>query len=150
MATSSRTCRQLSGAAERGWPRHVAAAAWLIAGAPGALRLRLLLPTGPAPRTLPLSHLFPGTWAQPSDPQRTVEKNFHVNETTSVKVPMMFQSSSVKHLLDPELPCQVVQLDHTGNRTIFFVLPDPGQMDTVTAAMSRDMMERWSASLVRR
>ncbi|XP_015350628.1 corticosteroid-binding globulin [Marmota marmota marmota] len=116
---------------------------------PGKTADEFLDPDSPAIPAL-VSYIFSkGTWTQPSNPERTVEKNFYVNETTTVKVPMMFQSSSVKHLLDPELPCQVVQLDHLGNQTIFFVLPDLGQMDTVTAALSRDMMERWSMSLAR-
>ncbi|KAG3260441.1 corticosteroid-binding globulin [Ictidomys tridecemlineatus] len=116
---------------------------------PGKTADAFLDPDRPAIPAL-VSYIFAkGTWTQPSNPERTVEKNFYVNETTTVKVPMIFQSSSIKHLLDPELPCQVVQLDHSGNQTIFFVLPNLGQMDTVIAALSRDMMKRWSMSLAR-
>ncbi|XP_004376838.1 corticosteroid-binding globulin [Trichechus manatus latirostris] len=88
-----------------------------------------------------------GTWAQPFDLESTSEEDFHVSKTTTVKVPMMFQSSFIKYLNDSVLPCQLVQLDYTGNGTVFFILPDKGEMDTVIAALSRDTIQRWSESL---
>ncbi|XP_014930456.3 corticosteroid-binding globulin [Acinonyx jubatus] len=90
---------------------------------------------------------FKGTWAQPFDPESTREENFYVNESTVVTVPTMFQSSPIKYLKDRVLPCQLVQLDYTGNETVFFILPDEGTMDTVIAALSRDTIQRWSESL---
>ncbi|XP_069345367.1 corticosteroid-binding globulin-like [Eulemur rufifrons] len=90
---------------------------------------------------------FKGTWAQPFDQESTREENFYVNETTVVKVPMMFQSSAINYLRDSELPCQLVQLDYVGNGTVFFILPEEGKMDTVIAALSRDTIQRWSTSL---
>lgn len=113
-----------------------------------ATRPRALLPpalTGLSP-ALPLPPL-PGTWAQPFDPESTREENFYVNESTVVTVPTMFQSSPIKYLKDRVLPCQLVQLDYTGNGTVFFILPDEGEMDTVIAALSRDTIQRWSESL---
>ncbi|KAM9202039.1 corticosteroid-binding globulin [Dugong dugon] len=88
-----------------------------------------------------------GMWAQPFDLESTSEEDFHVSKTTTVKVPMMFQSSFIKYLNDSVLPCQLVQLDYTGNGTVFFILPDKGEMDTVIAALSRDTIQRWSESL---
>lgn len=70
-----------------------------------------------------------------------------MNETTLVKVPMMFQSNNIDYLNDPVLPCQLVQLDYMGNGTVFFILPDKGQIDTVIEALSRDTIQRWSDSL---
>uniref|UniRef100_A0A8C0WNX1 Corticosteroid-binding globulin n=1 Tax=Castor canadensis TaxID=51338 RepID=A0A8C0WNX1_CASCN len=93
---------------------------------------------------------FKGTWAHFFDPKRTREMNFYVNETMTVKVPMMFQSSSIQYLHDSVLPCQLVQLYYVGNGTVFFVLPDQGKMDTVINALSRDTIQRWSSSLTRR
>lgn len=84
---------------------------------------------------------------QPFDPDSTREENFHVNETAAVRVPVMFQSGEIKYLHDRALPCQLVQLDYVGNGTVFFVLPDAGQMDAVIAALSRDTVQRWSDSL---
>ncbi|XP_012371039.2 protein Z-dependent protease inhibitor [Octodon degus] len=93
---------------------------------------------------------FGGTWEQPFNPESTQEKNFHVNETTTVTVPMMFWSGSVQYLQDPVLPCRLVQLHFTGNGTVFLILPDQGQMDTVIARLSRDTIQRWSDSLTQR
>lgn len=70
-----------------------------------------------------------------------------MNKSTVVKVPMMSQLGTVKYLKDSELPCQLVQLDYVGNGTVFFILPDEGEMDTVIAALSRDTIQRWSESL---
>ncbi|XP_053458798.1 corticosteroid-binding globulin-like [Nycticebus coucang] len=90
---------------------------------------------------------FKGTWTQPFDPESTREGNFYVNETTVVKVPMMFQSQAFMYLRDSELPCQLLQLNYVGNGTIFFILPDKGKMDTVINALSRDTIQRWSKDL---
>lgn len=90
---------------------------------------------------------FKGMWAQPFDPEGTREESFYVNGSTAVKVPMMSLSGSVKFLRDRAPPCRLVQLDYTGNGTVFFILPDEGQMDAVVAALSRDTIQRWSESL---
>lgn len=70
-----------------------------------------------------------------------------MNETTLVKVPMMFRSGEIKYLSDQELPCQLVQLDYMGNGTVFFVLPEEGKVDLVITALSRDTIQRWCNSL---
>ncbi|XP_045433166.1 corticosteroid-binding globulin [Pipistrellus kuhlii] len=90
---------------------------------------------------------FKGTWKHPFDPASTKEEDFYVNETTLVKVPMMFQSNNINYLKDPVLPCRLVQLDYVGNGTVFFILPDKGQIDVVIEALSRDTIQRWSDSL---
>ncbi|XP_012313700.2 corticosteroid-binding globulin [Aotus nancymaae] len=90
---------------------------------------------------------FKGTWKQPFDPASTGEENFYVDETTVVKVPMMFQSGTISYLHDSELPCQLVQLNYAGNGTVFFILPEKGKMNTVITELSRDTINRWSAGL---
>lgn len=103
-------------------------------------RIHCCLPPSP-------SLLFPGTWAHPFRLESTREDTFYVNESTLVKVPMMFQSSKIKYLNDSVLRCQLVQLDYTGNETVFFILPDKGQIDSVINALSRDTIQRWSDAL---
>lgn len=85
-------------------------------------------------------------WAQPFDPVSRVQ-NFYVNETLTVEVPMLFQSSTIMHLYDPELACRVVKLDYEGNGTAFFILPDRGRVDTVISTLTRDTIQRWSQTL---
>ncbi|XP_055989106.1 corticosteroid-binding globulin-like [Sorex fumeus] len=91
---------------------------------------------------------FTGTWTQVFDPEDTRLGDFYVDDTTVVKVPMMFQSSIIKHLYDSELGCSVVQLDYVGNSTAFFILPDGEQMDMVIQALSRDTLQKWATSVI--
>lgn len=84
-----------------------------------------------------------GIWELPFNPENTREEDFYVNETSTVKVPMMVQSGSVDYFRDPDVPCQLIQMDYVGNGTAFFILPDQGQMNTVIAALNRDTIDRW-------
>nr|XP_034344465.1 corticosteroid-binding globulin isoform X2 [Arvicanthis niloticus] len=98
-----------------------------------------------SPATLILvSYIFlKGTWELPFSPENTREDDFYVNETSSVKVPMMVQSGSIDYFHDSEIPCQLIQMNYVGNGTAFLILPDQGQMDTVIAALNRDTIDRW-------
>lgn len=91
-------------------------------------------------------------WQLPINPKNTKEEDFHVNETITVRVPMMFQSGNVGYLRDTAIPCQLVQMKYlgNGNGTTFLILPDQGKMDTVTAALNRDTVERWDKTLTKR
>ncbi|XP_055448738.1 corticosteroid-binding globulin-like [Psammomys obesus] len=93
---------------------------------------------------------FKGMWEFPFSPENTREEDFYVNETTTVKVPMMVQSGLMSYLHDSVIPCQLVLMDFVGNGTIFFILPDQDQMETVTAALSRDTIKRWDMLLTKR
>lgn len=90
---------------------------------------------------------FTGTWKQAFDPQNTRLSDFYVNDTTVVKVPMMYQAGDFPHLHDTELGCVVVKLEYVGNNTAFFVIPDKNKMDTVIQALSRDTVHRWATSM---
>lgn len=98
-----------------------------------------------SPATLILvNYIFlKGTWKLPFSPENTREEDFYVNETSTVKVPMMVQSGSIDYFHDSEIPCQLIQMNYVGNGTAFFILPDQGQMDTVIAALNRDTIDRW-------
>ncbi|XP_052042660.1 corticosteroid-binding globulin [Apodemus sylvaticus] len=98
-----------------------------------------------SPATLILvNYIFlKGTWKLPFSPENTREEDFYVNETSTVKAPMMVQSGSIDYFNDSEIPCQLVQMNYVGNGTAFFILPDQGQMDTVIAALNRDTIDRW-------
>lgn len=98
-----------------------------------------------SPATLILvNYIFlKGTWKLPFSPENTREEDFYVNETSTVKVPMMVQTGSIHYFHDSEIPCQLIQMNYVGNGTAFFILPDQGQMDTVIAALNRDTIDRW-------
>lgn len=105
---------------------------------------------GPAPFMLVNYIFFKGMWEYPFNSENTREEDFYVNETTTVKVPMMVQSGSIGYLHDSVIPCQLVQMEYVGNGTIFFILPDQDQMDAVIAAFSRDTIRRWDLLLTKR
>ncbi|XP_027725970.1 corticosteroid-binding globulin [Vombatus ursinus] len=87
---------------------------------------------------------FKGRWAKSFDSNVTEMQKFYTGENVSVDMLMMFQSRANNHLFDKELSCTVVQLEYSGSATAFFILPDEGKMDQVVAALSRDMLNRWS------
>lgn len=89
-------------------------------------------------------------WELPISPENTRDEDFHVSENSTVRVPMMFQSGVIGYLHDSEIPCQLVQMQYLKNGTTFFILPDEGQMDAVTAALHRDTVERWDKLLTKR
>ncbi|XP_052594167.1 corticosteroid-binding globulin [Peromyscus californicus insignis] len=91
-----------------------------------------------------------GMWELPLNPENTKDEDFHVNETSTVRVPMMFQSGNMDYLHDSKIPCQVLKMRYLGNGTTFFILPDQGQMDTVIAKLNRDTIERWDKLLTKR
>lgn len=73
-----------------------------------------------------------------------------MNETSTVKVPMMVQSGNISYFRDSAIPCQMVQMNYVGNGTTFIILPDQGQMDTVVAALNRDTIDRWGKLMIPR
>ncbi|NP_001268882.1 corticosteroid-binding globulin precursor [Mesocricetus auratus] len=104
----------------------------------------------PAPLTLVNYNVLKGMWELPISPENTRDEDFHVSENSTVRVPMMFQSGVIGYLHDSEIPCQLVQMQYLKNGTTFFILPDEGQMDAVTAALHRDTVERWDKLLTKR
>ncbi|XP_035301125.1 corticosteroid-binding globulin isoform X1 [Cricetulus griseus] len=104
----------------------------------------------PAALILVNYNLVKGMWDLPISPENTRDEDFHVSATSTVRVPMMFQSGVVGYLHDPEIPCQLVQMKYLKNGTTFLILPDKGQMDNVIAALNRDTIERWDNLLTNR
>lgn len=86
----------------------------------------------------------------PLNPENTTDEDFHVNATITVRVPMMFQTGYVGYLNDSVIPCQLIKMEYPGTRATFLILPDQGQIDTVTAALNRDTIERWDNLLTKR
>nr|O54759.1 RecName: Full=Alpha-1-antitrypsin-like protein CM55-ST; Flags: Precursor [Tamias sibiricus]BAA24418.1 alpha1-antitrypsin-like protein [Tamias sibiricus] len=79
---------------------------------------------------------FKGKWKQPFNEEQTREKDFHVDEATTVRVPMMNRLGMFHLHHCSTLASWVLQMDYLGNATAIFLLPDKGKMqhleDTVT------------------
>lgn len=84
-------------------------------------------------------------WKHPFDPYQTRKKeSFFVDERTSVHIPMMHQRAMHRFLYDAELACTVLQIEYSGNALLLLVLPDPGKMKQVGAALQPEMLTKWS------
>lgn len=109
----------------------------------------------PGPRSPDaLHHRSPapaGLWEKPFVPERTRPQDFYVDESTTVKVPMMFQDRHHHwYLHDRHLPCSVLRMDYRGDAKAFFILPDPGRMRQVEGVLTPEMLARWDQLLQRR
>ncbi|XP_067403132.1 alpha-1-antiproteinase 2-like [Emydura macquarii macquarii] len=90
---------------------------------------------------------FKGKWEKPFDPEHTTERDFFVDEETSIKVPMMHRLGRFDLHFDEELSCTVVRLNYNGSATAFFILPDKGKMKQLEDALWKETVSRWSNSL---
>ncbi|XP_036101253.1 kallistatin [Molossus molossus] len=91
---------------------------------------------------------FKGRWAKPFSPSKSAPQDFHVDENTVVKVPMMFQDKNRHwYLHDRYVPCSVLRMDYLGNAKAFFILPDKGKMKQVEEVLTPDMLTRWNNML---
>ncbi|XP_076777415.1 alpha-1-antiproteinase-like [Arvicanthis niloticus] len=71
---------------------------------------------------------FRGKWEKPFDPKHTTEADFHVDESTTVKVPMMNRLGMFDVHHCSTLSSWVLLMDYLGNATAIFLLPDEGKM----------------------
>lgn len=116
----------------------------------GALpgRRRGLLAHGhPAPSLL----LPSGQWENPFSRSKTSPQDFHVDENTVVKVPMMLHDRDDHwYLHDKHVPCSVLRLDYRGRARALFILPDSGKMAQVEEVLTPQMLRRWNSLLQKR
>ncbi|XP_058423604.1 alpha-1-antiproteinase 2-like [Diceros bicornis minor] len=95
---------------------------------------------------------FKGKWEKPFNVELTTEEDFHVDENTTVKVPMMncLGKFDVHH--SDMLSSWVLLLDYVGNATAFFILPDQGKLkdleDTLSKEILATFLEKRSSSFV--
>jgi serpin peptidase inhibitor clade A protein 3 len=94
---------------------------------------------------VPPFHLPSGLWKKPFHLSRTTAGDFYVDESTTVKVPMMVQSFQHQwYLQDRHVPCSVLRLDYQGDAVAFFILPDRGKMAQVEEVLTPQMLARWN------
>lgn len=73
-----------------------------------------------------------------------------MNERPSLRVPMMHQKEMHRFLYDQERACTVLQVEHSGNALALLILPDPGRMQQVEAALQPETLQTWSQLLLPR
>ncbi|XP_006025545.1 alpha-1-antitrypsin-like [Alligator sinensis] len=90
---------------------------------------------------------FKGKWEKPFESEFTEERDFYVDEETTVKVPMMHRTGMFYMHFDHDLSCTVLRLHYNGSATAFFILPEKGKMKQLEDALVKETVSRWSESL---
>lgn len=70
-----------------------------------------------------------------------------MDEHRTVPVPMMRQKARHRFLHDPELQCTVLQMDHAGDATTFFVFPKRGALGQLEDALLPETLIKWDSLL---
>nr|O54757.1 RecName: Full=Alpha-1-antitrypsin-like protein CM55-MM; Flags: Precursor [Tamias sibiricus]BAA24416.1 alpha1-antitrypsin-like protein [Tamias sibiricus] len=95
---------------------------------------------------------FKGKWEEPFNEEDTKEEDFHVDEATTVRVPMMNRLGMFHLHHCSTLASWVLQMDYLGNATAIFLLPDKGKMqhleDTVTMEILSKFLKNRETTLV--
>ena len=73
-----------------------------------------------------------------------------MDERTSVHIPMMHQKEMHRFLYDQEMACMVLQIEYSGNALALLILPDPGKMEQVEAALEPETLRKWDRWLLPR
>ncbi|XP_037687896.1 alpha-1-antiproteinase-like [Choloepus didactylus] len=85
---------------------------------------------------------FKGKWEKPFDPEQTKDGEFHVDEETTVTVPMMSRLGMFDLHHCDELSSWVLLMDYLGNATAFFILPDPGKLQHLEATLTKEHLSK--------
>ncbi|XP_053330668.1 alpha-1-antitrypsin-like [Spea bombifrons] len=91
---------------------------------------------------------FRGKWEKPFEEEFTKEGDFHVDENTVVKVPMMHRTGMYNVLLSEN--CSVVELPYKGNASALFILPKEGHLREVEESLEKAAIKNWRKSFWRR
>lgn len=86
---------------------------------------------------------FKGKWVKPFDAKHTEEADFHVDESTTVKVPMMNRLGMFDVHHCSTLASWVLLMDYVGNATAIFLLPDDGQMQHLERTLTKDLLSKF-------
>ncbi|CAO2587235.1 Serpin A11 [Lemmus lemmus] len=88
---------------------------------------------------------FKAKWKHPFDRYQTrKQESFSRDQRTALRIPMMRQKEMHRFLYDQEASCTVLQIEYSGTALLLLVLPDPGKMQQVEAALQPETLRRWS------
>ncbi|KAL1790445.1 serpin A9, partial [Sigmodon hispidus] len=87
---------------------------------------------------------FKAKWKHPFDRYQTrKQESFFLGQRTALHIPMMRQKEMHRFLYDQEASCTVLQIEYSGTALLLLVLPDPGKMQQVEAALQPETLRRW-------
>uniref|UniRef100_A0A8C0QFU0 Serpin family A member 1 n=1 Tax=Canis lupus familiaris TaxID=9615 RepID=A0A8C0QFU0_CANLF len=86
---------------------------------------------------------FKGKWEKPFEVEHTTEEDFHVDEHTTVKVPMMSRLGMFDIQHCATLSSWVLLMEYVGNATAFFILPDEGKMQHLESKLTKEVLAKF-------
>ncbi|XP_051006789.1 serpin A11 [Acomys russatus] len=87
---------------------------------------------------------FKAKWKHPFDRYQTrKQESFFLDQRTPLYIPMMRQKEMHRFLYDQEASCTILQIKYSGTALLLLVLPDPGKMQRVEAALQPETLRRW-------
>ncbi|XP_004394562.1 PREDICTED: alpha-1-antitrypsin [Odobenus rosmarus divergens] len=86
---------------------------------------------------------FKGKWVKPFEEEHTTEEDFHVDEHTTVKVPMMSRLGMFDIYHCDKLSSWVLLMDYVGNATAIFILPDQGKMQQLEDMLTKEVLAKF-------
>lgn len=88
-------------------------------------------------------HLPPGKWEKPFEVKQTTEEDFHVDQDTTVKVPMMNRLGMFDLHRCDKLSSWVLLMDYVGNATALFLLPDQGKLQHMEDMLTKQVLSKF-------
>ncbi|KAL2789538.1 alpha-1-antitrypsin precursor [Daubentonia madagascariensis] len=86
---------------------------------------------------------FKGKWEKPFNAEHTTEEDFHVDEATTVKVPMMQRLGMFNVHHCEKLSSWVLMMDYVGNATAIFFLPDEGKLQHLEDKLTKEVVAKF-------
>ncbi|XP_068111076.1 alpha-1-antiproteinase-like [Hyperolius riggenbachi] len=86
---------------------------------------------------------FKGKWKDAFDKRRTHNADFHVDNKTVVRVPMMTRDGIYRMANIREVGCTLVAVPYVGHFSAFFIIPNPGRLQDVLEALKNDSIRQW-------
>ncbi|KAM9202271.1 alpha-1-antitrypsin [Dugong dugon] len=86
---------------------------------------------------------FKGKWKKPFEVEQTQDGDFHVDDETTVTVPMMNRLGMYDLHYHKKLSSWVLLMDYVGNATAIFILPKPGKMQQLEDGLTKILLSQW-------
>ncbi|KAL7878075.1 hypothetical protein SRHO_G00047180 [Serrasalmus rhombeus] len=94
---------------------------------------------------------FKGNWGTAFQPEVTTMQDFKVDETSTVKVPLMTHTGNYMHLNDPGRKCSVVKLSLSKRTYMLLVLPHEGaRLQDIENQLLTNVISTWNNHLKKR
>ncbi|KAF3812346.1 hypothetical protein GH733_019671, partial [Mirounga leonina] len=85
----------------------------------------------------------PGKWEKPFQEEHTTVEDFHVDEHTTVQVPMMSRLGMFDIYHCDKLSSWVLLMDYVGNAIAIFILPDQGKMQQLEDMLTKELLAKF-------